>query len=377
GGACGTKSLPEGAGGEPGSDPPDGGGGGKGLFAQRLPDERPCLDPPEVVREPGRDDDPELARPAQDHEQVSVRHGEAAAEKEVAAHLAGQDLEEAGDAVERSLAPCLAGLAEQRLESHVQLARNERQRLEQPDPPEVPLGLQVRSAIGDQREDRNVLGERPPVVEHEERNVALGIEFAEVAAGLGQPGRKVDALLHERNSGFVQRDPVRKAARAARIVELHESALLPRACFAEVGGSAWSSHRASVVEPCRASGLETSVESSISTPRKAAAGSPTTSRLSPSRARTRRTASSSVKTSGPAISMIPLTGFDSAASTSASAMSSAATGWNATGGSLTAPSTVEKRAIAFRDSKAGAARAIVYGMPDSATSRSSASLARK
>src|SRR5690606_30592487 len=82
GGACGTKKLPEGAGGEPGSDPPDGGGGGKGLFAQRLPDERPCLDPPEVVREPGRDDDPELARPAQDHEQVSVRHGEAAAEKE-------------------------------------------------------------------------------------------------------------------------------------------------------------------------------------------------------------------------------------------------------------------------------------------------------
>lgn len=93
--------------------------------------------------------------------------------------------------------------------------------------------------------------------------------------------------------------------------------------------------------------------------------------------RNRRTSSSSGTLSGPAISIVPLTGAPSVASATASATSSDMIGCNSAGDRRTVCPSVADCAMPFTNSKNCVERTIVYGIPDALIRRSCAILARR
>ena len=103
----------------------------------------------------------------------------------------------------------------------VQLGRDEREHLDQADAPQLAARRELRRALGDPGEDRDVLGQELPVIEHQRRDVALGVDLVEIAAVFGALRSEVDPDAVEREPGLVQRDVVGEAARAGGEIELH------------------------------------------------------------------------------------------------------------------------------------------------------------
>jgi hypothetical protein len=106
----------------------------------------------------------------------------------------------------------------------VQFGRDEGEHLDQADAAELAARRELRRALGDPAEDRDVLGQELAVIEHQRRYVAFGIDLREVAALLGALGAQVDPDAVERQARFMQRDVFGEAARAGREIELHETA---------------------------------------------------------------------------------------------------------------------------------------------------------
>src|SRR3546814_12733595 len=65
------------------------------------------------------------------------------------------------------------------------------------------------------------LGEHGAVVEHERRDIAFGGDRAIIRAVGRNLGLEIDALVIERQPGFVERDVIGKAARTGRIIEIN------------------------------------------------------------------------------------------------------------------------------------------------------------
>jgi hypothetical protein len=57
--------------------------------------------------------------------------------------------------------------------------------LDQADPPPLAGGRELRRLLGDPAEDRDIFGQKLPVIEHQRRDVALWIDRREVIAAFG------------------------------------------------------------------------------------------------------------------------------------------------------------------------------------------------
>jgi hypothetical protein len=71
---------------------------------------------------------------------------------------------------------------------------------------------ELRRALGDPVEDRDVLGQELAVIERQCRDIALGIDLVEVAAVRRTFRLQVDPDPVELEAGLVQRDMVGEAA---------------------------------------------------------------------------------------------------------------------------------------------------------------------
>jgi hypothetical protein len=115
----------------------------------------------------------------------------------------------------------------------MQLGRDIGQHLQKARPPQRARGSQPRRLLGDPIEQRDVLGYRLAVVEHERGDVALGVDSPEIRPRPGALGVDVDGLFFEAQSRLDERDVVGQAAGARRIVEFHGSLLC--ACWLMTG----------------------------------------------------------------------------------------------------------------------------------------------
>ena len=108
----------------------------------------------------------------------------------------------------------------------MQLGCDEREHLDQADPPQLAARRERRRALGDPAEDRDVFGQELPVVEHQRRDVALGIDRREVIAAFSPVRSEIDPDAVELKPGLMQRNMVGEAARPGGEVELHRTCSL-------------------------------------------------------------------------------------------------------------------------------------------------------
>ena len=120
-------------------------------------------------------------RPAQHDVAVCVCDAKRAAEQVVAVQPIREEAKPLADGILRRLLLGVARGKKETSEGLMQLGCDEREHLDQADTPQPAARRELRGALGNAAEDRDILSQELPVILNQRRDLTLGFEVIEVA----------------------------------------------------------------------------------------------------------------------------------------------------------------------------------------------------